>query len=301
MDDHGVGRTRVPLEDILVCPRCHARVGRSGEVLRCSRDGCGFRGSIADGIVSALDGDGAVSFDKLYRVMTHGSHGSDEPGAYAAFYAQQVEEAQRRLAGARIVVDVGCGPKRVFERPPESFIIGVDASYESLRRNQDVDLRLYGSAMALPLAAGSADAVVCFYSLHHFVGATVRENQGAVRQAFTEFARVLGRGGDLLVFDLAPWAPAWAVQRAGWNLGRRLAGEMAAMYFWRRGELEKIGGETLPAGSRLDCRSFRVPWWTRFPPVLALQRFRVPRLLYPFDICMYHWRMGRGAAEPGAR
>lgn len=290
--------TALRLDELLACPRCHAAVSRAGDILRCVRDGCGFRGRIADGIVNTLDGDRAGFFDQRYRVMMHGS---DEPGAYAAFYAQQVEEVRRRLAGASIIVDVGCGPQRVYEKPPGSVIIGVDPSYESLRHNKDVDLRLYGSAVAMPLATRSVDAVVCFYSLHHVVGARVRDNQRLVREAFAEFARVVRPGGHLLVFEVTPWAAAWVAQRAGWNLVRRLIGETAAMYFWRREELTRTGADFLPPESRLECRSFRVPWWTRFPPAFALQRFRVPRLLYPFDICMYHWRVGPGAAKPGAR
>jgi len=292
LDDSGVAEAIRRLEDILACPRCHAHLKRQGDALTCSRNGCAFRGGVRDDIVSVLESDEKVFFDERFPVMMHGS---DEPRAYSAFYAQQIEALRRRLNGARVILDVGCGPRRAYERPKESEIIGIDPSYESLRHNRDLDLRLHGSATALPLAAGSVDAVVCFYSLHHVVGATVRDNEMLVRAVFREFGRVLRRGGDLMVFEVAPWWPAWALQRASWTLARRVAGELVAMFFWSSYLLQHVAAECLPRGTEVEYRPFKVSPWTTFPPAFALQRFRVPRLLYPFEICMYHWRVGSGA------
>jgi SAM-dependent methyltransferase len=220
-------------------------------------------------------------------------HGSDEPGTHAAFYAQQIKALGQRLNGANVILDVGCGPRRPWEAPPGSLIIGVDPSYESLRHNKDVDLRVHGSATALPLATGSVDAIVCFYSLHHVVGATVRDNEALARAAFREFGRVLRQTGHLLVFEVAPWWPAWMLQRVGWTAARRLLGPLLAMFFWSSRGLRQIARECLPAGTDLEYMAFHVPPLTTFPPAFAVQAFRVPRLLYPFEICMYHWRVGR--------
>lgn len=67
-----------------------------------------------------------------------------------------------------------------------------------------MDLRIHGSATALPLADRSIDAIVCFYSIHHMVGATVAQNRALVNAAFQEFGRVLKLHGELFVFELAP-------------------------------------------------------------------------------------------------
>jgi SAM-dependent methyltransferase len=250
---------------------------------------CGFRGLVRDGIVTVLDGGGAEFFDDHFRVMMHGS---DEPRVHEAFYARQIEALGKRLEGARVILDVGCGPRRPYQRPPGSLIVGIDPSYESLRHNADLDLRLHGSATALPLAPQSVDAVVCFYSLHHVVGATVRDNEALVRTAFREFGRILRRSGHLLVCEVAPWWPASALQRVSWTLARRLAGQLVAMFFWPSARLQRIAVDCLPPGTELEYLPFKVSPWTTFPPAFALQALRVPRFLYPFEICMYHWRVG---------
>jgi SAM-dependent methyltransferase len=286
MDDRIVETTR-QLESILACPRCHAGLTRRGDTLACSSRACDFGGVVSDGIVSLLEGGEAVFFDEHFHVMMHGS---DEPGTHSAFYAQQIKALRDRLTGANIILDVGCGPRRPWEAPRGSLIIGVDPSYESLRHNKDVDLRVHGSATALPLASGSVDGVVCFYSLHHVVGASVRDNEALVRAAFREFRRVLRPSGQILVFEVAPWWPVWALQRAGWTVARRLAGPMLAMFFWSSRRIQQIAEECLPPGTELARRVFRVSPWTTFPPAFAVQRFRLPRLLYPFEICLYHWR-----------
>lgn len=288
MDDHRIVETIRKLEPILACPRCHAALTRLGESLVCSRSGCNFGGIIRDGIVSLLEGGQGVFFDEHFHVMMHGS---DEPRTYSAFYAQQVKALGRCLEGAKVILDVGCGPRRLYESSRESLTIGLDPSYESLRNNKDVDLRVHGSATALPLATASIDAVVCFYSLHHVVGATVRDNEALIRAAFREFARVLRHNGRLVVFEVAPWWPAWALQRVSWTAARRLAGPMVAMFFWSSKRLRRIARECLPAGTDLEYLAYRIPPLTTFPPLFAVQGFRLPRMLYPFEICMYHWQL----------
>ena len=96
-----------------------------------------------------------------------------------------------------VVLDVGCGPALPYRRDPRWFVIGLERSFESLRRNADVDLRVHGTATALPLADRSIDAIVCFYSIHHMVGATVTQNRALVNAAFQEFGRVLKLHGEL--------------------------------------------------------------------------------------------------------
>ena len=280
----------VALEKILACPRCHGGLERRPEALACGTPGCGFRGVIADGIVNVLPAAAGPSFfDATYPVMMHSSSGPSR----LVFYSQQAAALRERLAGARLVLDVGCGPRLEYERPPASLVIGLDLSYESLRHNTDVDVRLYGSATSLPLPAGSMDAIVCFYSLHHLVGQTVHENEALLRAALREFARVLKPGADLLVFEVAPWWATWKVQRLAWNIARRKLGRSLDMFFWRRQTLTALASELLPPGTRLEYRAIRIPPFTVFPFAFALQRLQLPRLFYPFAISMYDWRVGQ--------
>src|SRR5438876_9997871 len=156
----------VALEKILACPRCHGRLERRPEALAGGTRGCGFRGVIADGIVNALPAAAGPSFfDATYPVMMHSSSGPSR----LVFYSQQAAALRERLAGARLVLDVGCGPRLEYERPPASLVIGLDLSHESLRHNAVIDVCVDVRASSLPLPAVSMDQNVCLHSLYHMV------------------------------------------------------------------------------------------------------------------------------------
>jgi len=55
--------------------------------------------------------------------------------------------------------------------------------------------------------------------------------------------------------------------------------------------MRALAAEHLPPGSRLDYRAIKISPFLSFPFAFALQRIRLPRLIYPFRISMYHWRM----------
>ena len=289
MDDHGIAVRDVSLEKLLACPRCHGGLRQETDGLRCTGAACGFRAAIANGIVSAsAGGSGPSFFDSAFPVMIHGS---DQPGPRRTFYEQQIAALEARLPRTGVVLDVGCGPRIGYARAPGTVLIGLDMSYESLKHNGDVDVRVHGSATALPVPSASVDAVVCFYSLHHFVGKTTADNEALMRAAFREFGRALKPTGDLVVFEVAPWVPVWNIQTVAWNAMRRALGTSFDMYFWGRQALTRLAADELPRGSALTYRAFRIPPFTTFPPAFAVQWLRIPRVLYPFHLCMYHWRM----------
>ena len=279
------------LETILACPRCHGPFERQGAALVCLRLSCGFRAVIEDGIVNVMptmEMEERSFFDGHFPVMMHSS---DEPGSHLAFYAQQAVELRHRLRGAQTILDVGCGPKLQYDRPAANLLFGLDMSYESLRHNLDVDVPLWGSATSLPLPTRTVDAIVCLYSLHHLVGQTIFETRVLVRAALREFARVLRPGGDLLVFEIAPWWPVCIVQRLVWNFMRRRLKESLNVFFWRRRALETMATTYLPLGTRLEYRAITVSPFLMFPFAFTFPRLHLPRLLYPFDISVYIWRM----------
>src|SRR5581483_2087834 len=141
------------------------------------------------------------------------------------------------LRPGSLVVDVGCGPALPYSRPPGVYIVGVDPSFESVRANKDVDLRIYGTAGKLPFNDGSVDAVVCLYSVHHMVGHARSRNVPIVREALREFGRVVKPGGDVLIFEIDPWWPFWVAQQALWDPARRLLGRSLDMHFWSSSSL----------------------------------------------------------------
>ena len=281
------------LETLLVCPKCLGALARREDAFVCLGGWCGFRGVIADGIITMVPTTEAEMtarsvFDDQFPVMMHSS---DAPGSQAAFYAQQAVALRGLLSGARTVLDIGCGPQLQYDRPPGALLIGIDLSYESLRNNRQVDLRLFGSATSLPLPADSVDAVVCSYALHHMVGQTIDENHRLLRRTLSECIRVLRPGGTLVVFEVTPWWPVWALQRLAWTVLRGRRTEFLGVFFWRRRELEIAARWYMPVGTRFTYRAIRVSPFLVFPFAFTLPRLRLPRLLYPFEIAVYSWRM----------
>lgn len=144
------------------------------------------------------------------------------------------EEALAALAPASwTVVDAGCGDGFLTELLAARFdrVIAVDHSPERLAAararllGSRIDWRL-GEADALPLPAGSADAVFLSLVLHH-----VPEIPAVLREA----RRVLRPGGRAVIVDLAPHGEESLRESLGdLRLGldpERLAADLAAHGF----------------------------------------------------------------------
>lgn len=211
-------------------------------------------------------------------------HNAADPGAFRTFYAQQAQAVFQRLPRADVILDVGCGPRLLYDRYHGQQVIGLDPSVEALRQNWDVTTRLQGSATRIGLPSASVDAIVCFYSLHHIVGRTVIDTLARVEASLRELRRVLVRDGSLLVVEVSPWWPMVALQRGLWAL------RPWPMFFWTRRQLTRLVAEEVP-GATLEVTTFRVPWRVMLPPAYALPWLRIPRGVYPFTLLLYHWRL----------
>jgi SAM-dependent methyltransferase len=113
-------------------------------------------------------------------------------------YAEQILPlAARHLAGAARVLDLGCGEgqvSRLVASRGAQRVVGVDASAAQVaeaRRRAGGVAYARASATALPLAAGSFDAVVACLVLEH-----LDDLDGAL----DEVARVLRPGGRFVIF-----------------------------------------------------------------------------------------------------
>jgi ubiquinone/menaquinone biosynthesis C-methylase UbiE len=119
----------------------------------------------------------------------------------------------RSLHPAR-VIDVGCGTGHWVLRFQQlgTSVFGLDACQEMLAeatKRPTLSGRLIaGDVHALPFREGSADLVLCSLSLGYF---------GNIQRAFSEFARVVAKGGHIAVSDLHPDALA-----AGWTRSFKL-------------------------------------------------------------------------------
>ncbi len=149
---------------------------------------------------------------------------------YEAFIGQAL--ARLDVGRSHAVLDVATGrgaiPLALARRPDWSGrVVGLDITPGMLRgargRASEAGERLAlacGSGMQLPFATGSFDAVICALATHHM----------NVRVLLGEAHRVLRRGGQLLVADVAP-APFWYSPA-----GRVVFDGLARWYARREGE-----------------------------------------------------------------
>jgi SAM-dependent methyltransferase len=275
----------------LACPRCHGPLVADVDGLRCVRGGCTHLMRISHAVMLAEEPRGTSFFDDTHGLM---SATTRQRGTLRMFYSQQTNWADMRLGdlgpGERVVADVGCGPRLPYRRSQGFFLVGVDASLESIRLNEEVDLRIFGSSSNLPFRNGSVDMIVCFYLFHHLVGRRVNEHYVNLENTFKEFCRVLKPGGRICAFDVDPLPPVFAIQRATWNLARQ-AYQRLDMFFWSARAVREISSRSLPAGTSLLQHEFNCPFWVTFPFVFAWPRILLPRCLYPFRAVGYEWRL----------
>jgi|HubBroStandDraft_1064217.scaffolds.fasta_scaffold173239_2 ubiquinone/menaquinone biosynthesis C-methylase UbiE len=290
------GDTAAAVEKRLSCPIAHGRLKVNDGVITSGDPS--FKGEIVDGVAVMTGSIQRSFFDDKYETM---QRGHEKEGEWLFCYAQQTALLASYLRAGQVVLDVGCGPSLPYPRPAGVYVVGLDPSFHSIRANGDVDLRVNGSAAAIPMADASVDVVVCFYSIHHMVGRNIRDTRENVSRAFREFGRVLKPEGSLYVFEMTPIAPFYAFQSLFWNLVRRLAPRTLDMYFWSASTLAKVARDNLPQGAIPEKLFFGTSAFTTIPPVFNLPWFKIPRLFYPLDAKLYRWRLPPAAGEPGNR
>jgi ubiquinone/menaquinone biosynthesis C-methylase UbiE len=282
------------IEKLLACPRSHRPLTVSGASITCA--GSDFSGTVRDGVAMMMPSTQVSFFDDKFEVMRRGHEGE---GEWNFCYQQQTQLLASYLQAGQVVLDVGCGPSLPYAKPPGSVVVGLEPSFRSIHANQQVDLRVYGSATDIPMADGAVDLVVCFYSLHHMVGSTREETAAKVGRAFSEFGRVLKPGGTLFVFEMTPITLFTLAQRASWNAARRLAPGKLDMYFWSASSLAEMGRRFLPPATTLEKIFFGASAFTVFPPIFSLPWLKVPRVVFPLDPKLYKWRKA-GPVNPPA-
>ena len=276
------------LFSLLRCPRTRAPLTRDGNRLHCPASG--FEGELVDDVAVMLLTKQPSFFDDKFEIMKEG-HKAE--GERRFCYEQQMALLESYLEPGVIALDIGCGPSLPYRKPAGARIIGLEPSFHSIKANTECDLRIHGSAYDIPLPDRSVDLVICIYSIHHMVGATIAETERNVERAFTEFGRVLKPNGRLFVFEMTPITLFAVVQHLGWNLARRMIPGRLDMYFWSASAIIDLGQRTLPAGSLVEKVFFGTSAFTCFPPAFSLPWLQVPRLIYPLDAKLYKWRMPR--------
>jgi ubiquinone/menaquinone biosynthesis C-methylase UbiE len=291
---HSIPSSSAALSDqavrVLVCPRCRNGLTTNGTELSCQNLDCTFRGAIRQDVVLLGDPSGLSFFDDKHDVMAAGNL---RGGVRCLCYDRQASVVESLLRSGIQVLDVGCGPTLPYQKPADTFVIGLEASYESIRVNREVDMRVYGTAAEIPLPDDSVDAVLAYYAVHHMTGQTTDMNRRTIMRVFKEFGRVVKPGGELLVFEVSPWRPFYRAETLIWNQAKAVLGERLDMFFYSARDYETLGRVTLP-GTTFSVQSFGSSMLSIFPPVFSLPWLRIPRFLYPFDVNLYRWRFDTG-------
>lgn len=118
--------------------------------------------------------------------------------------ARRVDLAESLVSSGK-VLDVGCGTGRFLDSlSPDYQRVGVDVSRGMLTIAQakGLDVEQAGGDN-LPFVDESFDLVTTFAVLHHLIDTNL------VRATLREMARVVRRGGALIVWDHNPLNPYW--------------------------------------------------------------------------------------------
>jgi SAM-dependent methyltransferase len=274
------------VERYLACPWCHGALKVQTDVIACRS--CQFKGDLKENVATMMQTKASSFFDDKFTVMEAGQ--LSRGGAWMLCCEHQVALLEKHLLPGQVILDVGCGPRLPYTPPSESFVIGLEPSYPSIRANRQVNLRVCGTAAEMPLPNRSVDVAVAFYSIHHMVGQTIEENQTIVAKTFAELNRVLRPGGSLFIFEMTPYRSVYLLQRLSWNWARRVLGARLDMYFRSAESMAAFGRTALP-DSNLEEVDFACPPFETFPPLFSLPWLRIPKLVYPLNARLYKWQV----------
>ena len=76
-----------------------------------------------------------------------------------------------------------------------------------------------------------------------------------------------------------------ALQVVGWEAAKAVLGDRLDMFFWDGATIAWAIRSAAPGAAVTVTRTAASPW-LMIPPVFALPWLRIPRGLYPFDVCV---------------
>lgn len=274
----------------LACATCGRNLTVRGDAVACAS--CGEVAAIAGGIVTFLGGSGAAYFDTRVDELD-----TARANNWNVSYAQQVAMLGAHLDRALTVLDIGCGSRLPYTPRPDAFVIGIDASADALRANPRLDLRLHASAVRLPVTSSSVDLLVCFYSLHHMVGDSIRTTRVNVAACLREAARVLTPGGTLFIVENNPRSLFRHLQRWGWAPAKAVLGRHLDMFFWSQRELNQLLLEATGRGATRTVTCGTDPLAV-ISPVFAAPWLKVFGFMHPLSCSVSVWNKEPRSAPP---
>lgn len=266
---------------LLACPNCKSLISLDFlECIKCQRKLTAIKDAL-----SSFEALTSSYFDDKHEVMTETTNDS---GTFDIFYKEQIKFFEKNVPRGATVLDVGCGPAVPYKRSVDWFLIGVEPSLDSILSNSSLDLKLHSTSEAIPVSDRAVDVIVCFYSIHHMTGSKLEDNHIIVRNTFLEFQRIIRHGGQLFIFDISPIFPFDILEKRMWSIARKMLGQKLDMFFWKDAWLRNLGREIFPDAT-LKVQSYSGKLLTTFSPIFYLPKLRMPRVMYPFAINLYHW------------
>lgn len=192
----------------LACPSCRSALVHQDHGLACT--GCGARYPVSDGVPHLLAReDAGDDADPVAHLYEHVAHQYDR-----VFAPHVVEHYLARRAGlvkgllpAGDVLDVGCGTGMLGARLSGMGyrVAGVDLSPAMLAEARRRGLVEVYAALStrLPFRDGTFDLAITVATLHHL------ETVERVAATVSEMARVVRRGGYVVLWDHNPLNPYW--------------------------------------------------------------------------------------------
>jgi ubiquinone/menaquinone biosynthesis C-methylase UbiE len=188
----------------------------------------------------------APSLDQLYRHPFEGGsarrYATQERPAFGDLDDRLLDDMAPSLAGARRLLDVGCGPatfaRRAAERFPHLEVIALDPSRDFARGELGSVGLLRARAEELPLPDRAIDVAICLSSLRHVADRD---------RALAELRRVARR---LVIVELDPLADE-----------RRIAAHRAGLGSWLlRRAFGPLVVRTAPRASTFVALATRAGW-----------------------------------------
>lgn len=240
----------------LLCPVCGEPLQKEERQYRCPKGHCFDRAR--QGYVNLLQSQ--RSSDRNHgddREMVTARRAFLEAGYYAPLRELLTEKVYFYTAKNGVIADAGCGEgwytEGVSTRLPEATVIGFDISKEALKwaaKRQGMDHLAVASCYRMPLADGSVDALLNFFS----------------PLAAEEYARVLKKGGHL--FRAVPGEHhLWELKSAVYDTPKPNlpeTEELAGLTLLERCPIrEEI---TLPSNDQLQALFKMTPYYYRTSP-----------------------------------
>ena len=201
---------RVTLPSFVVCPACHADLDSSARAIRCTecRREFSLEGAVAL-LFSSTAADDVARVKELYDQVAHGYDDVFATHVSRHYLDKRLAYVLRLLPSGGHLLDVGCGTGALAAHLMSQGyqVSGVDVSPGMLAKAAERGLAaaVAAFATALPFRDGTFDLALAVATFHHL--------DTPLRVALTvgEMARIVRRGGFVMIWDHNPLNPYWPI------------------------------------------------------------------------------------------